>query len=71
MNLPFKPAHFDAGQLYDTRTDPFERHNLACPYHPAYAEKPAEMKAELAAVTETFERRFPAYEVPEFMLTSE
>ncbi|MFP4353383.1 MAG: hypothetical protein ACLFTU_11180, partial [Puniceicoccaceae bacterium] len=69
MNLPFKPAHFDADQLYDTRTDPFERHNLA--YHPAYAEKLAEMKAELAAVTETFERPFPVYEVPEFMLTPE
>ena len=67
MNLPYKPAHFDPDQLYDIRVDPFERHNLA--YNPAYAEKLAEMKAELAAVTETFERPFPIYEVPEFMLT--
>ncbi len=69
MNLPFKPAQFDADQLYDLRVDPFERHNLA--YQPGYAEKLAEMKAELAAVTETFERPFPVYEVPEFMLSPE
>lgn len=68
LNLPFKPAWFDADQLYDLQTDPLERHNLA--YHPAYAAVLADMKTRLAAFTARFERQFPS-EAPEFLLSPE
>lgn len=64
LNAPFKPGYFDADQLYDLESDPFERVNLA--YHPAYREKVKEMKGELEKIVKTFERPFPV-KTPAFM----
>jgi arylsulfatase A-like enzyme len=69
MNMPYKPGSLDPDQLYDLRIDPFERVNVA--YHPAYADKVAEMKAKLAEITETIDHPFPVFDVPPFMETME
>lgn len=58
LNLPFKPAFFDADQLYDLGADPFQRVNIAA--DPARAGDLARLRAELRRVAATFERPFPA-----------
>jgi arylsulfatase A-like enzyme len=51
-----KPSYFDRDQLYDLSKDPNEMNNLA--NDPAYADKLAEMKAELEKMVEDLPGRF-------------
>lgn len=67
LNIHWKPHYFDPDQLYHIRIDPFCRNNLAD--DPAYAEILADMKAEMKAYTESFERPFPLDEVDPFLLS--
>ena len=66
LNLPFKPAYFDADQLYNIEQDSLERHNLA--YLPAYKEILKDMKMELQKHTSKYKISFPI-EAPAYMLS--
>ncbi len=58
LNAPFLPGYFDSDQLYDIKTDPFERTNLID--DPARVDVVADLKAELKQITDTLPRPFPA-----------
>jgi hypothetical protein len=57
VNLPHKPAYFDADQLYDLAADPFCKVNLAT--DPAHAATVERLRVELGRVTATLPRPFP------------
>jgi choline-sulfatase len=63
LSARWRPNYFDADQLYDTVTDPYERTNLAG--QPGYARILDGMRARLdrylAGIDAPFERRAPAF----------
>ncbi len=58
LNAANFPSYFEADQLYDLATDPFQKHNLID--DPTKAKILEDMKAELKAITDSMPKHFPA-----------
>jgi len=56
VSMKFYPSYFDADQLFDLTSDPFEQRNLA--YDPAYEEKLAELQGVLKKHLSSFQHPF-------------